>query len=103
MDKLDGVFDQLLKHPHVKKNVRLGEIWVSWDKIAGTEFARSTRPLRVVGRRLYVEVDGAPQRHKISFAKDEILNNVRAFTGGTFVEDIIFQVGSTRPNPPADT
>ena len=91
MKKVDSIIGGMLKRGSLGRSVRLGEIWSSWEKIAGPDVALHARPSKVVGKRLYVEVDSAAAHHKLSFMREELLNRVRAFTGGSFVEDIVFQ------------
>ena len=100
MEKLGSLINEMLAKPRLKRKIRLGEIWINWEKIAGQEFAERTRPVKVTGRRLYVEVDSSALHHRLSFKKGELLDRVRAFTGGTFVEEIVFHTRSTKPKPP---
>jgi len=71
--------------------MRLGEIWASWERIAGPELAPHTRPIKVAGRVLYVEVDGSATHHKASFVKGSMLCRVRALTGGKYIAEIVFK------------
>jgi hypothetical protein len=89
--KAGSVVGELIRQGPLRRHISLGEIWINWDKIAGAEFAGQTRPMKVVGRVLYVAVDGAAVHHKVSFIKGNILNRVRAFTGGKYITDIVFQ------------
>ena len=90
MKKVGTILNEAVKKGTLLRSVRLGEIWLGWERIAGTEIAAHTRPLKVVGRRLYVEVDSAAIQHKVSFVKDDILGRVQATTGGRYVLDIVF-------------
>ena len=102
MKKAGSVVGELLRQGPLRRHISLGEIWINWDKIAGPDFAQQTRPIKVVGRVLYVAVDGASVHHKVSFSKENILNRVRAFTGGKYITDIVFQSrpgSATSPKP----
>jgi predicted nucleic acid-binding Zn ribbon protein len=94
LKKVDSILGAMFKKSSLSKSARLGEIWSSWEKIAGPDIAPHARPIKVVGRRLYVEIDSAPQHHKVSFVKDELLNRVRAFTGGSHIDEIVFKSSS---------
>jgi len=91
MRNVGSVVSEMLRRGGLRRSVCLAEIWTSWEKIAGPDVASHTRPIKVVGRKLYVEADSSPIHHKLSFMKEEILNRVRAFTGGAYIEDILFQ------------
>lgn len=91
MKKVDSIIGAMFKKSSLSRSARLGEIWTSWEKITGPDVASHARPIKVVGRRLYVEIDSAAQHHKLSFLKDEILNRVRAFTGGSYIDEIVFK------------
>ena len=91
MRKAGSVIGDLVKQGPLHRSMRLGEIWASWEKIAGPDFAAHTRPVKVVGRVLYVDIDGAAMHHKASFVKGEMLTRLRAFTGGKYIADIIFK------------
>ncbi len=91
MKKVDSILGAMFKKSSLSRSTRLGEIWTSWEKIAGPDVAGHARPIKVVGRRLYVEIDSSSQHHKLSFVKDELLNRVRAFTGGSYIDEIVFK------------
>lgn len=99
MKKAGSVVADMLKRGSLDRTLRLGEIWASWEKIAGPELAPYSRPVKCVGKALYVEVDGAPAHHKASFMKGAILSRVRAFTGGRYIKDIVFKLRSKCPRP----
>ena len=103
MRKAGSVIRDLVKEGSLHRTMRLGEIWASWERIAGAEFAAHTRPVKVVGRRLYVDIDGAAMHHKASFLKGEMLARLRAFTGGRYITEIIFKTrpksSATEPTP----
>jgi len=103
--KAGSVVSELLRKGPLRRHVSLGEIWINWDKIAGPDFAQQTRPLKVVGRVLYVAVDGAAVHHRVSFVKAKMLNRVRAFTGGKYIKDIVFHClpGSTASGKPTSS
>lgn len=91
MKRVDTIIGGMFKKGSLSRSARLGEIWASWERIAGPDIAAHARPIKVVGRRLYVEVDGSPEHHRLSFVKQDLLNRVRAFTGGSHIEEIIFK------------
>ena len=91
MKKAGSVIGDLLKQGSLQRPMRLGEIWASWERIAGPDFALHTRPIKVAGRVLYVEVDGSTIHHKASFMKGSMLRRVRALTGGRYIADIVFK------------
>lgn len=97
MKKAGSVVDDLLKQGSLHRPMRLGEIWARWEKIAGPDLAPHTRPVKVAGRVLYVEIDSAAMQHRASFVKGEMLGRVRAFTGGREITDIVFK---SHPKPP---
>jgi len=94
-----SVVGELLKRGSFRRNIGLGAIWMSWDKIAGPDFAQQTRPIKVVGRVLYVGVEGASLHHKMSFIKETMLSRIRAFTGGRYISDIVFQARPKSATP----
>jgi predicted nucleic acid-binding Zn ribbon protein len=71
--------------------MRLGEIWASWERIAGPDLAPHTRPTKVAGKVLYVEVDSPATHHKASFIKEAMLGRARALTGGKYIAEIVFK------------
>ena len=91
MKKAGSVIGKLMRDSSLHRSMCLGEIWTSWEKIAGPDLAPHTRPVKVVGRVLYVEIDGSARHHKASFVKGDMLSRVHAFTGGRHIADIVFQ------------
>ncbi len=91
MRKAGSVVGDLLRRGSLERPMRLGEIWASWERIAGPDLAPHTRPIKVAGRVLYVEVDGSAAHHKASFAKGSMLGRVRALTGGKYIGEIVFK------------
>jgi hypothetical protein len=58
------------------RNLREAEIWENWDSIVPSPYNGKSYPLRVKDGVLVIEVETAVFLHKISYLKQEILENI---------------------------
>ncbi len=68
-----------------------------WFQIAGEQMNRLTRPLRVRGDTLYVEVANSVVAQQLNLLKDDYLERINARLQDRRLTDLRFRVGSFKP------
>ena len=68
-----------------------------WFRIAGEQMNRLTRPLRVRGDTLYVEVANSVVAQQLNLLKDDYLERINARLRERQLSDLRFRVGSFQP------
>lgn len=75
-----------------------------WPKIAGINIAKRARPLKIVGKTLYLTVETSAWMEELKYIKEDIIKKINNELQDTAVEDIIFRLGkitlapTRRPN-----
>lgn len=75
---------------------------LAWFHVAGEQMNRLTRPLRVRGDTLYVEVANSVVAQQLNLLKDDYIGRINARLRDRQLSDIRFRVGSFRPSPTDD-
>lgn len=75
---------------------------LAWFQVVGEQMNRLTRPLRVRGDTLYIEVANAVAAQQLNLLKDDYLERINARLGDRTLADLRFRVGSFRPSPADD-
>jgi hypothetical protein len=72
---------------------RLDEVSLlkSWEDICGKMIARHTRDIYFKSGTLYVELDSAPLRQELSYARTKLIERLNEHAGRTMVKDIVFK------------
>jgi predicted nucleic acid-binding Zn ribbon protein len=91
---LSSILSRCLKMNRIRERLEGGSIFAAWPEIVGESLAASTRPVRLAGGILTVEVASAPLLQELSmFRRSEILEAVRARGEFGGVRDLRFRAG----------
>lgn len=92
---MGSVLEVLVHRLRLAGRLRQEAALIYWASAVGPEIARHTRPLRVRGRTLVVQVRNAAWANQLSFLKGQILTTLGTRTGD-LVEDIRWETGVWR-------
>jgi predicted nucleic acid-binding Zn ribbon protein len=91
---LSSILSRCIKRNRIKERIEGGSIFAAWPELVGENLATSTRPVRLAGGILTVEVASAPLLQELStFRRSEILDAVRARDEFAGVRDLRFRAG----------
>ena len=65
-----------------------------WEVAVGSQIASHTKPTRILGKRLVVDVDGQEWRRELASMSRRIANAVNRAVGTALLEDVDFRVVS---------
>lgn len=73
---LNRVLENLMKGKDFTGDLEAFSVFSLWPKIAGRRIAAHTRPARIKGRVLYLEVDDQLWLSQLKYMKDDILEKM---------------------------
>jgi predicted nucleic acid-binding Zn ribbon protein len=94
LERIGRILDSVVESLGLKKKLDEGKAILIWEKAVGEKIANHTRPLRVEGSKLFVEVSGSSWRNELTFLKPEIIQKLNSAAGSEVVDDIIFVAGA---------
>ncbi|MEW6523567.1 MAG: DUF721 domain-containing protein [Bacillota bacterium] len=93
MQSLGGVLRQLLTRMEMDKKAKVYRVISMWPSVVGKELAKRSRPSRVAGGVLFVEVVAPVWGQQLSLLKSTILARIRDEVGDGVIRDIRFGAG----------
>lgn len=91
-EEIKHILEGLKATSELGRNLEEAKIWANWTSIMPTPYHAKSFPLRVKNNILVIEVENAVFMHKISYLKQEILENIRLFTPPELVEEVRFEL-----------
>lgn len=73
--------------------ISVGRLGNSWATIVGSSLAQKTRPYRVSGKTLTINVSDSPLLQQMSFMRDDLLQKIRQDHPETSIDKIQFKIG----------
>jgi hypothetical protein len=83
--------DGMLKAFRLEDKISQVKLIDSWEKIMGPSVAKRTTGLRIVGRKLFVNLDSASLRQELFREREKILGLLHEAAGANLLDDIVFQ------------
>lgn len=90
------VINTLLSSLQIKSTVTIGkltQIASVWSTVAGANIADNTKPTRLKGKLLYVNVSSSVWVQQLQFIKDDLISRINVAIGEDGIEDIKFKIG----------
>lgn len=99
-ENIKHILEGLKATSELGRNLEEAKIWSKWAEIVPTPYTSKSFPLRVKNKVLFIEVENAVFMHKISYLKEEILENLLGVVSEETVENIRFCLESEeKPDP----
>jgi len=96
VEKIGRILDSVVRNLGLRKKLDEGEAMALWEKAVGKRIAERTRPIKVQGSKLFVEVSSSSWKNELTFLKTDIIRKLNAMTGKVVLNDIIFVSGGGR-------
>lgn len=98
-DRIGNILSVFLAN-HAPKAVANGlAIHSAWPKIVGTNMAKKTMPLKIIGKTLYLTVETSAWMEELKYLKEDIVKKINNDLKQEAVEDIIFRLGKINAHP----
>ena len=94
MEKIGKILNSITETLGLKKKLDEGKAILLWEEAVGDKIAKHTRPIKIQGSKLFVEVSGSSWRNELNFLKTDIIRKLNSMAGKVVVEDIIFVAGA---------
>ena len=88
--KINTVIGDAIKNLGLTENIRKYESIQIWNDVVGKLISKKTRPKKVKGRKLLVEVENPVWMNELIFLKRKFINEINRRIGKRVIDDIIF-------------
>ncbi len=89
--KLGQVLKELMNAPHLKSKFFQSKIKHSWKKLMGVSIATYTKSIALRKHTLYLQIESAPLRQELSYAKDKIKEILNEELGETYIKEVVIR------------
>ena len=96
MERIGKILDSLADTLGLKKKMDDEKVMALWEKAVNRKIAERTRPIKIQGSKLLVEVSGSSWRNELTFLKPELIRKLNSLVGRVVINDIIFVAGAGR-------
>lgn len=93
MERIGKILDSLVDTLGLKKKINEEKVMALWEKAVNRRVAERTRPIKIQGSKLLVEVSGSSWRNELIFLKPELIRKLNSMVGRVVIDDIIFVAG----------
>ncbi|TET44134.1 DUF721 domain-containing protein [candidate division TA06 bacterium] len=94
MERIGKILDSLVDTLGLKKKINEEKVMALWEKAVNRRVAERTRPIKIQGSKLLVEVSGSSWRNELIFLKPELIRKLNSMVGRVVIDDIIFVAGA---------
>jgi hypothetical protein len=96
MDQISTILRKILVGANLHQGVSNYQVFRMWNDLVGGHLAASTRPLRIAGDTLWVQVENATLGHHMTFLVPQLLRKIRETIPEAKINTIRF---TTNPEP----
>lgn len=90
MEKIDKIVDRAIDNLGLKKGMQEIASMDVWPKVVGKLISSKTKPKRVRGSKLWVEVSSSVWMNELVYWKPRLISRINKALGSKVIEDIIF-------------
>lgn len=90
MDRVGALLESLDTTSVLRVRLAEARALEGWPELVGPHLAKKTRPLRVVGERLFVVANGASLRQELSFHRKTIVRRFNELCGMRRISKVVF-------------
>jgi predicted nucleic acid-binding Zn ribbon protein len=90
MERIDGIVDKTLNTLGLRKKMKEVSSMSLWPQVVGELIASKTRPTRVRGSRLWVEVSSSAWMSELLYLKPTLIARINKSLGDKVIKDIVF-------------
>jgi len=94
LERIGKILDSLVDTLGLKKKINEEKVMALWEKAVNRRVAEHTRPIKIQGSKLLVEVSGSSWRNELIFLKPELIRKLNSMVGRVVIDDIIFVAGA---------
>ncbi len=90
MERIDGIVDKSIDVLGLRKKIKEVSSMSVWPQVVGDTIASKTKPKKVKGSRLWVEVSSSAWMNELLYLKPTLISRINESLGGNVIKDIIF-------------
>jgi len=88
---LKSVISEFLKVSRLSGKLAEQKIIDGWEKIMGKMIAKHTKQISISNKKLFLQLDSAPLKQELFYAREKIIKMLNEEAGENVVEEIIFR------------
>ena len=89
-ERIGGLVGTMLTRLGIAEKVERASVIADWEGLVGPHLARVSRPVRVRGETLFVEVESASWRMELSMMRPQLMRKLNAGKRTGRIEKIVF-------------
>lgn len=93
-EALGPILQKVLKKRNVPFNLEEKKLLSLWDRAVGPQIAAQTRPRRIKGKTLLVDVSTSVWMHQLHFLKADIITQFNSLAQKELIRNIFFSLGT---------
>jgi predicted nucleic acid-binding Zn ribbon protein len=86
---LRKAIEEFLDAYRLRGKMNEAKVLAAWEKVVGELIARRTRRLSIRGTVLYVQIDSAPLKNELMFARSKIIRSLNKAAGAEVIDDLV--------------
>lgn len=90
MEKINKIIDRAIDNLGLRKRIQQVSSMDVWPKVVGKTIAQKTKPKKVRGSKLWVEVSSSVWMSELVYWKPKLISRINKALGDKVIEDIIF-------------
>lgn len=87
---LTEAINQLLQTHRLKTKLNETKIISEWETLMGKTIAKYTKHLYIKDKKLFLQIESAPLKQELSFAKEKIMEILNNEAGEKIIEEVVF-------------
>ena len=91
-----AALENFLKKKKWIKKIKGYQIISNWENLAGKEIARSSQPIKIQDKCLFLAVKSNVWANELNLRKGELIEKINREAGGKIISNILFKVRRTQ-------
>lgn len=88
---LKEALTELIETYRLKSKLHQTTIRATWEETMGPTIAGYTKEISIMGKQLHIQIESAPLRQELSYAKDKIRQLMNESLGENFIQEVIIR------------
>ena len=89
--RIDEVLKDLVGDYKHKSKLYKNKLSTTWESLMGTTIAKYTSKISVRNKTLFINIDSAPLKQELAFAKEKIIKLMNEELGENYIEKVVIR------------
>lgn len=88
--KLGDAIKELMETYHLNHKLDEMKIIEGWGKTLGPVISKHTLNIKVINRKLLVQLDSAPLKNELLYSRSKLVQSLNDYAGKVVIDEIVF-------------